>query len=158
MTQVPDIEPTDGATAEHYVYAPGNGGATVELFKVINGAHTWPGAPLTIDVTCMDFSASKEIWRFFSQFEHPTAGIKNPANNQPELKIWPNPAEEFIFISDKFSGEGHYRILDMNGRTVASGTALAGQSPIYVSHLKSGLYVLEWTEGSQVYRGRWIKK
>ncbi len=158
MTTVPDIVPGDGATAEHYVYAPGNGGATVELFKVINGAHTWPGAPLAIDVTCMDFSASKEIWRFFSQFEHPTAGIKNPVSNQPELKIWPNPADDLIFISENISTEGSYRIIDMEGRSVASGSLNSAHFSISVSHLNAGVYILEWTEGLLIRRGRWIKK
>ncbi len=41
---VPDINTTDGATAINYKYTGGTNGAEVELYKVINGAHTWPGA------------------------------------------------------------------------------------------------------------------
>lgn len=66
---VPNRDPKDKATAEHYVYTGGINGNTVELFKVLGGEHTWPGSPMprSKDITCMDFAASKEIWRFFSQ-------------------------------------------------------------------------------------------
>jgi polyhydroxybutyrate depolymerase len=157
MTTVPDIAPTDGATAEHYVYAPGDGGATVELYKIINGAHTWPGAPLTIDVTCMDFSASKEIWRFFSQFEHPTAGIASIQAQKP-LKIWPNPADESIRFADYNLSAGSYKILDMEGRIMATGNWYGGEIQIDISYLKAGMYVLECMNGERIFRGRWIKQ
>jgi polyhydroxybutyrate depolymerase len=68
IAQVPDINTTDGSTAEHYVYDHGDFGSKVELFKIIGGGHTWPGAPLTIGVTNRDFKASTEIWRFLSRY------------------------------------------------------------------------------------------
>ncbi len=157
MTNVPDVAPTDGATAEHYVYAPGDGGASVELFKIINGAHTWPGAPLTIDVTCMDISASKEIWRFFSQFEHPTADIASNQTKQP-LNIWPNPADQSIRFSENSQGAGSYKIMDMEGRIMVNGQWQSGENQIDISHLKAGIYVLECTDGERIFRGRWIKQ
>ena len=157
MTNVPDVAPTDGATAEHYVYAPGDGGASVEFYKVINGAHTWPGAPLAIDVTCMDFSASKEIWRFFSQFEHPTAGMASNQTKQP-LSIWPNPADQSIRFSEYNQGPGSFKIMDMEGRIMVIGQWQSGENQIDISHLKAGMYVLECFNGDRVYRGRWIKQ
>lgn len=157
LINVPDVAPTDGATAEHYVYAAGDGGATVELYKIINGAHTWPGAPLTIDVTCMDISASKEIWRFFSQFEHPTAGMANNQTKQP-LKIWPNPADQSIRFSEYNQGAGSYKIMDMEGRIMIGGRWQSGENQIDISHLKAGIYVLECTDGERIFRGRWIKQ
>jgi polyhydroxybutyrate depolymerase len=157
MTNVPDVAPTDGATAEHYVYAPGDGGASVEFYKVINGAHTWPGAPLAIDVTCMDFSASKEIWRFFSQFEHPNAGMASNQTKQP-LRIWPNPADQSIRFSENSQGAGSYKIMNMEGRIMVIGQWQSGENQIEISHLKAGMYVLECTDGEQIFRGRWIKQ
>ncbi|MBC8047420.1 MAG: hypothetical protein H7Y00_11535, partial [Fimbriimonadaceae bacterium] len=61
--EVENISITDGCTAEHYIYTGGDNNANVELFKIINGGHTWPGTAFTyIGVTNLDINASKEIW------------------------------------------------------------------------------------------------
>jgi polyhydroxybutyrate depolymerase len=73
MTNVPDINVADMCTAEHYVYNNGNANTTVEFYKILGGTHTWPGAPVNLGVTNMDFNASKEIWRFFRQYQLNTA-------------------------------------------------------------------------------------
>src|SRR6218665_1740028 len=72
ITPVADIDAGDNATAERYVYSGGINGHTVEHFKVTDGGHTWPGSYVftLLGHTCMDFSASKEIWRFFSQYQN----------------------------------------------------------------------------------------
>lgn len=155
MTAVPDINTTDGATAEHYVYAAGNGGATVEFFKVINGAHTWPGAPLAIDVTCMDFSASKEIWRFFNQFQHPNASISQQEIGANNIQLWPNPANEVLhFSSDQEIT--HFRIVDMQGRIMSHGNTTTNQT-IPVGHLTQGLYILELNNTQGKAAKRFVK-
>ena len=43
----------------------------MELYKIVNGGHTWPGAyiPLTGINTNQDFSASEKIWQFFSKYD-----------------------------------------------------------------------------------------
>ena len=38
---IPDINPLDSSTVEHIVYKDGDNGVTTELFKIINGGHTW---------------------------------------------------------------------------------------------------------------------
>ncbi len=142
MTLVPDTDPIDGATAEHYVYDPGDGGVTIEHFKVINGAHTWPGASFTTGVTCQDFSASKEIWRFFSQFEHPTASVKE-IETQGQISIYPNPGNGlFMLKSDKPTIESLV-ISDLNGRVVYSKENHAVSVPLDLSELNTGLYLLK---------------
>ena len=67
-TIIPDIVLTDFSTVEHIVYNNGNNGATTELFRVINGEHSWPGSVFPSGVTNYDINASVEIWRFFSKF------------------------------------------------------------------------------------------
>lgn len=68
---LPDIINTDLCYVEHYVYSGGSNGASVELYKVIYGGHTWPGAyiPLAGINTNQDFSASEKIWQFFSKYD-----------------------------------------------------------------------------------------
>ena len=68
---VPDINLIDLCQAEHYVYENGINGSTVELYKVIGGGHTWPGAgiPIAGSNTNQDFNASEKIWDFFSKYD-----------------------------------------------------------------------------------------
>jgi polyhydroxybutyrate depolymerase len=90
-TAVPNSNTTDQSTAEHYVYANGTNNSTVEFFKIIGGAHSWPGAINIGVVTNEDINASKEIWRFFSQHTlSPAAGI-NENSAQNNLALYPNP-------------------------------------------------------------------
>ncbi len=61
-----DRDLTDGTQVVHYKWKHKTGNYyPLELFKVINGGHTWPGATFTYDVTTRDIHASAEIIRFF---------------------------------------------------------------------------------------------
>lgn len=142
MTLVPDTDPTDGATAEHYVYDPGDGGVTIEHFKVINGGHTWPGAVISTGVTCKDFSASKEIWRFFSQFEHPTAAVKE-IGSQERISIYPNPGNGLFALKSDIPTIESLVITDLNGRIVYAKENHAVSAPLDLSTLHTGLYLLK---------------
>ena len=99
VSNVPDINASDGCTAEHSVYSGGDAGSTVEHYKIIGGGHTWPGSFFIIGVTNQDFSASKEIWRFFSQY---TLSGATTATTSPQAQVaWtaaPNPAGDFVLL------------------------------------------------------------
>lgn len=138
---IPDINTSDNATATRYVYSGGTNGHTVELFKVTGGGHTWPGSPVSGSSgnTCMDFDASKEIWRFFSQYET-TASLDS--HQEVAVSFWPNPAEEAITIqtsNDRPITE--ITVRDIRGRLVEKKT---GEHIQYlgIDHLKAGTYIL----------------
>jgi hypothetical protein len=57
------------STVKHIVYKNGDNGVTTELFKVINGGHTWPGSNISTGVTNYDINASIEIWKFFYKYD-----------------------------------------------------------------------------------------
>ena len=40
---IPNFNLQDLSTVEHIVYSNGNNNVSNELFKIINGEHTWPG-------------------------------------------------------------------------------------------------------------------
>ena len=79
-TIIPDINTLDSSTVEHIVYNDGDNGVTTELFKIINGGHTWPGSNFNFSNNLInyDINASAEIWEFFSRYDingliyHPT--------------------------------------------------------------------------------------
>ena len=68
-TVIPDLVLGDWSTVEHIVYNEGDNGVTTELFKVINGGHSWPGSNLPSGTTNYDINASAEIWKFFSKYD-----------------------------------------------------------------------------------------
>ncbi len=71
------------------------------------------------------------------------------------LAIFPNPVTSSINISLERKAE-YFRILDMEGKEVASGT-LFGNS-ILVDQLKSAVYVLEIGAGPQILRKKFVKE
>ena len=98
QTAVPNSAPADGCTSDHFVYSGGDAGSSVELFRVNGGGHTWPGAPITIGVTSQDFSASAEIWRFFSQYKlNELVGIEERGNEAPFV-VYPNPSSGNVSV------------------------------------------------------------
>lgn len=139
ITAVPNTNTTDGATAERYLYSGGTNGNTVEHFKVTDGGHSWPGSPMpsSSEVTCMDFDATKELWRFFSQYER-TASLYE--NSDIQLNIWPNPTQNSIYLHAENLRITNVTIVDLQGRVVANQINDEIQK-MDVRHLNTGNYI-----------------
>lgn len=163
ITEIPDIDPNDGCTAEKHYYGGGANGVEVIHFKIINGGHTWPGSPFPTGGgnTCQDFDASVEIWKFFSKFD--INGLINPTNAKTEftpstgLSIWPNPANNHVRVNIIPIEEGTIRIRDLKGeevnRVIANGT---DQPVINVNDLPAGLYLVQFNnvQGKIIFSGK----
>ncbi len=63
ISQLPNINTSDGSTVEHRVWENGDNCLRVEELKVNGGGHDWPGT-----YGNMDIDATTEIWSFVSQF------------------------------------------------------------------------------------------
>lgn len=67
--QPQDVEVRDGVTRREYGDCAN--GATVVLYTLRDGGHTWPGGPQLpewfLGKTITDFDATGEMWRFFQQ-------------------------------------------------------------------------------------------
>jgi len=75
---LPDSDPADGTITHvrHYPPPAAGSGAEVRFFSVEGGGHTWPGGPQYLPLSVVgpvsrDFSASEEIWSFFSRHSLP---------------------------------------------------------------------------------------
>lgn len=102
ITQVPDINTTDGCTAERQVYSGGDKGSTVEHYKITGGGHTWPGSPFVIGVTNLDINACKEIWRFFRQYKlDQLSATDSPEFLADNWKAFPNPVQDHLVLESK---------------------------------------------------------
>lgn len=120
VVNVPNVNTMDGSTVEHYVYSQGNQDATVELFKVIGGGHTWPGAPIDLPLsgnTNRDINASSEIWRFFSQYRLDDLLRSDEHALSSKIHIYPNPTNGSIAFDFQESPDGLI-ITDIAGREV----------------------------------------
>lgn len=141
VTTVTNTNTSDGATAVNYKFYNANGKAYVEHYKVTNGTHTWPGAPVNLGVTCMDFNASAEIWRFFRQFKLNQLQITNLPENKTtktQALVFPNPANDYLYINFPPSEIKTVYLCNPEGKVVHRGQ----NSIIDINHLNDGVYVL----------------
>lgn len=149
---VPDIVPGDGATAINYRYTGGINNADVELYKILNGAHTWPGAPVAINVTCMDFNASAEIWRFFSKYrKNLLTNILSQQKEELQIHVFPNPAAEEIFIKDSNAEKKDIEIISQTGQLIKTENIIHKEGVlINVNHLPVGIYFIKVSVSGKV--------
>lgn len=144
-TNVPDINTSDGATATHYRYTGGTNNAEVELYKINNGAHTWPGA-FPIGVTCQDFNASVEIWRFFRKYKLDLLSGLKENSISATVKVFPNPCTNYLFIDLRNAQASHYRILNLYGQNVKDEKDIqASNIKANTDDLSEGIYFIELT-------------
>jgi polyhydroxybutyrate depolymerase len=142
ITDVPDINTTDMSTAQHFLYTGGSNGSTVEFYKIIGGAHTWPNAPITIGVTNRDIDASVEIWRFFRQYSNATL-LSTPEHSQAfSVLLFPNPAQKLLHIQSEKTLE-QIAVHDLTGKQIFAFTG--HWESIALEHWQSGVYFVTLT-------------
>ncbi len=142
VTPVPDVNTTDGSTAEHMVYPNGRRGATVEHYKVTGGGHTWPGAVFGGASTNKDFDASLEVWRFFARYDLDGLTGTTATTNKDEgdmARFYPNPVRDELII--EASSETEFAILGASGN-VLSTNRISGRKKIDLSTFEDGMYYL----------------
>jgi polyhydroxybutyrate depolymerase len=133
FNNVPNINTSDGCTAEHYVYNGGSNGSSVELYKIIGGGHTWPFT-FPIGVTNQDFNASEKIWLFFRKYRlNQLVGI-NEQENISNVTIYPNPASNSITVEAE--NISIIEIFDLDGSLIVR----SDKKQIDVSDLAKGVY------------------
>ncbi len=144
ITPMADIDITDGSTVEHIVYSGGDNTSTTEHFKVTGGDHTWPGTTLNFPGTNQDINASLEIWKFFSRYDI-NGAITNleDVENQPSIKIYPNPTNSVINLEHNIENAIEFEIVSLLGISVMSGTLTSPQQVIDMSGLAKEIYFLK---------------
>lgn len=139
---VPNISATDNCTATHDVYFS-NGDNLVEFFKVQGGGHTWPGSvfPIIGQNTSQDFSASKEIWRFFSEHSLPQSATVEE-HTDINFELFPNPSQELVTIS--YKGEkADAEVRDGSGQLIKNFTIQEGMNELKLGELQRGIYFIQ---------------
>jgi polyhydroxybutyrate depolymerase len=154
-SKVPDINTSDGATAELYIY-PGTN--EVQHYKVINGGHTWPGSIIPIVVTCQDFNASLVIWNFFARYKKQTIATKD--FNYSQIDIRPNPANHTLKISlNDFTNElQQLSCYNQCGKWVTDFKLTNSETLIDISNLAEGIYFLHGNTSNKIYKTKLVKQ
>ena len=165
VTMVPDINTTDGCTAERSVWSGGHNGSVVEHFRIIGGGHTWPGSAFVIDVTNQDISASREAWRFLRRYRLSQLLPTVAAVAQPRLQLvlLPNPATNNLLVQ-----AGNIRlpaetrtVRDALGRRVATRAQATPEGHLLLATATwpAGLYMLSvQLPTGQVLRQKLVKE
>jgi len=160
IIQVPNINTTDGCTAERQLYSGGDKGSTVEHYKINGGGHTWPGSAFTIGITNQDFSACREIWRFFSQYKLDQLS----ATNTPEFlaenwTAFPNPVQDLLVLeSEDARSVQRVQVFDALGRlqqTFSPGTG--GRIVLETGNWAVGVYWVVLDQGGNLARIKVVK-
>ncbi|MBA3664111.1 MAG: T9SS type A sorting domain-containing protein [Bacteroidetes bacterium] len=157
ITNVPDINTSDGCTAVNYRYANGTNGAEVELYKINGGSHSWPGAFPFIANTNEDFKASVEIWRFFRKYKLnqfiANVGVKKESADQ-KITVYPNPASSVLNFGFDTNSGLTLHITDITGKIIIQQEL---GNTLDVSSLKTGVYFISIVGNDHVHHSKFIK-
>jgi len=143
ISNLPDINTTDGSTVEYHKYSHGDSCTSVEHYKVLGGDHDWPGTWGN-----MDINASAVIWDFVSKYDInglidcETTSILGYDYETNEVHLYPNPVSNFVTIDMNLSEDQVYHIYTSTGERIASGVIDSIDRTIDLSGLPSNIYLL----------------
>ena len=143
VSTLPNIDTTDGSTAELSLFDNGDNCTSVEHYKVIGGGHAWPGSWGN-----MDINADAVIWSFVSKYDLngligcATSSINENNNTQENYKIYPNPVHTQITLDLGLAVEKEFRLYNPIGELVLTGVLHSQISTIDLSSLPPNVYVL----------------
>jgi len=92
------------------------------------------------------------IWKNFNTIRCKTAIAKNYIN-QPQIKIWPNPAHDFLHVAIKNASS--IKILNALGQTCHTNSY---ESTINIAALPVGVYFIQVETRDGVLTQKWIKQ
>lgn len=68
-------------------------------------------------------------------------------------QVFPNPSEGLIQVQFSSTTEANLKVLDLSGQLIAIGQTVAGNASLDLSHLPSGMYLLQWANLKTGERG-----
>jgi hypothetical protein len=121
-------------------------GNTVQLrFNRITGG-TWQA-----DIALDNINLSNTVANNINSFTSTTS-----SDSVYTFKMYPNPAKDVLNIKLATDGISTFRIVDILGKTVKSGSI--SKQPINISKLKTGIYLIEINDGEEIILEKLIKQ
>jgi len=142
IEMVPNINLSDNTTSEKHTYVNCKNDKEVVHYKVLGGAHTWPGTGIIVGITSQDFNASATIWAFFNRFSlQNTSNILSIDRNKPSI-ILSNPTQDGLNIRH-FDESSAISIYNIQGQELIRSQLEVGENILSVQHLNSGMYFVK---------------
>ena len=144
VTELDDVNTSDGSTVTHFYYGNGAGASTIELFRIDGGGHTWPN-PEGFGVVNKDINASAEVWRFFSQYSLENLLTDAQTIEEPliSFNIYPNPSSGILFIDLEKNENTPFQIFNDLGKIVYQGIANQNKLELNIAALHQGIYFIK---------------
>lgn len=98
------------------------------------------------------FPPDGRVYRFV-----PNDAINTIEMERDELRLWPLTANEVINLSAGTDGIAFYDVYDLNGKIVAQGN-FSGTSTLPVSHLQSGVYLVNLRTENNAHTFKVVKR
>ena len=148
IVAMPDTDPTDGSTVEKHSYYDNNGCTTVLHYKIANGGHTWPGAPIDIGGTNYDIDGSVEVWKFVSQFNiHGVIGACESADvlalETTPYTVYPNPSKSELTVEGLNEELQDVELITLAGTVLLDTQLNAANNKLDLSAISAGNYLLK---------------
>jgi hypothetical protein len=74
----------------------------------------------------------------------------NLALSSSQVLVYPNPAQQEVFVEGKFEGKAQFKVLDIQGREMMKGNLERELTSIDLKNLSSGLYYLTLFNGREM--------
>ena len=153
VIELENLSSTDLSTVTRFSYTGGTNGASVELYRVNEGGHTWPGSIISLPgiVTNHDINASEVIWEFFNQYDIDGLLAIEDLDNESTFIISPNPMKTHSTVKSSFEVE-YYSIFDLQGKLIRSAKVNTSHITLEKENLGEGLYILEIVGENKIAR------
>jgi hypothetical protein len=97
----------------------------------------------------------------FGTFQELSSGVNNIAQNNIEFSIYPNPANDLLYVNYKSTNSSEkisYSVIDIYGRTIINHPEpTEGQQTIDISALAEGVYFIRLTNSKTTTTTKFIK-
>lgn len=160
-TSFANINLVDGSTADLIRYETGSN-YPVHLIRVDNGGHSWPGSGVLVSGnTNMDFDASVEIWKFFSQYNLLTSTNKIEAKG---VSNWihltgANPVQNELQWDANIKEKYNLRVYNLLGNLLLEESFEGAEiATMELSELQAGVYLAVYTTNNKVQTLKFIKE
>ena len=158
---LPNTNLTDNSTITKFIFNNCSCNVQTVLYRVNGGGHTWPGVEnkiyeLIAGETNEDVHASVEIWNFLKNHSlecTSTTGLAGDNELQKSIIMFPNPADNTIFISNSLNQSVEIKIYDLVGNLILTTKIDKPICIIDISFLNAGLYFIsDGLQGTKIIK------
>lgn len=150
--ELPNTDETDGSTVTKIQSTGCTERGEVLHFRINDGGHTWPGAPINIGVTNQDINASVEIWHFFRRFTQSGVSATSPVQTTP-IELFPNPATEELQVRSPVQ-DGTLSLYSFSGVPLFEGPLGQAGMRLDVSGYPAGVYIVRISQHDKVWTAK----